>query len=196
MYRHLRHESPKHEYRIKLSNNSEFMHKIMITGNAGSGKTTFSYKLAKILNRKDVINLDKIVWKPGWILVNKEEKELELTKITKMQTWIVDGVSETIIEAADTIIFLDYPRYVCYWRTFRRNCKYIFKSRPELPERCPEILVIGKLIKIIWNFPKIVKPDILIHINKNLQKKNIFYITNDSELKATIHKIKQSNIQI
>lgn len=165
------------------------MHKIMITGNAGSGKTTLSYKLAKILNRQDVISLDKIVWKPGWILANKEEKEVELKKITNMQTWIVDGVSKTILEAADTILFLDYPRRVCYWRAFKRNCKYIFKSRLELPERCPEILVIGKLIKIIWNFPRLVKPIIIRHIDLNTQK-NIFYITNDRELKAAINKIK------
>lgn len=171
-----------------------FMHKILVTGNAGSGKTTLSYKLGKILNRKDVINLDKIVWKPGWVFVDQEQKESELTKITKMQTWIVDGVSKTILEAADTIIFLDYPRYICYWRAFKRNCKYIFKSRPELPERCPEILVISKLIKIIWNFPGVAKPTILRHINENLQKKNIFYITNDSELEVALHKINKSNL--
>ncbi len=164
----------------------------MITGNAGSGKTTLSYQLAKILNRQDIISLDKIVWKPGWKLVDKKEKELELAKVTKMQTWIVDGVSKTILEAADTIIFLDYPRHVCYWRAFKRNYKYIFKSRPELPERCPEILVIGKLIKIIWNFPKIAKPIILKHLKENSQKKNIFYITNDRELEAAIDKIKHN----
>lgn len=163
----------------------------MITGNAGSGKTTLSYKLAKLLNRKDVICLDKIVWKPGWILVDKAEKELEFEKIAKMESWIVDGVSKTILEAADTILFLDYPRRVCYWRAFRRNCNYIFKSRPELPERCPEILIIGGLIKIIWNFPNLFKPTILKHINENLQKKKIFYITNDTEMKVMIDQMTQ-----
>jgi adenylate kinase family enzyme len=165
------------------------MHKILITGNAGSGKTTLCYRLAKILNRNDVINLDKIVWKPRWILVDKEEKEFELTKISKMQTWIVDGISKQIFEAADTIVFLDYPRYVCYWRAFRRNCKYLFRSRPELPEKCPEILIISKLIKIIWNFPGLVKPAILGQIKENLQNKTIFYITNNNELEAAINKI-------
>lgn len=169
------------------------MNKIMITGNAGSGKTTLSYKLAQLLNRQDVICLDKIVWKPGWILVDKEKKELELAIIAKMQFWIVDGVSKTILEAADTIIFLDYPRRVCYWRAFRRNCKYIFKSRPELPARCPEVLIVGSLIKIIWNFPAIVKPNILRHINENLQKKNIFCIANDSELEVMMDEIKQKS---
>jgi adenylate kinase family enzyme len=164
----------------------------MITGNAGSGKTTLSLKLAKLLNRQDIICLDKIVWKPGWILVDKEEKELELAKIRKMQSWIVDGVSKTILEAAETILFLDYPRHICYWRAFKRSCKYIFKSRPELPEKCPEILIIGNLIKIIWNFPTLVKPNILKHINENLQKKKIFYITNDRELETIIDAIKQN----
>jgi adenylate kinase family enzyme len=167
------------------------MHKIMITVNAGSGKTTLTHKLANILNRHDIICLDKIIWKSGWLLVNKEEKELELAKIAKMESWIVDGVSNTILEAADTILFLDYPRRICYWRAFRRNWKYIFKSRPELPEKCPELMIIGSLIKIIWNFPALAKPDILRHINENLQKKKIFYITNNTDLKVTIDEIKQ-----
>lgn len=173
-----------------------FMRKIMIIGNAGSGKTTLSHKLAKILNRQDIISLDKIVWKPGWVIVDKNEKELVLAKIAQMQTWIVDGVSKTILDAADTIFFLDYPRHICYWRAFRRNCKYIFISRPELPEKCPEILVIGKLLKIIWNFPKLVKPIILKHIIENSQKKKIFYITSEHELQAAIVEIQQSNVQI
>lgn len=165
------------------------MRKILITGNAGSGKTTLSYKLADELNRTDLINLDKIVWKPGWILVDKEEKELELIEITKMQTWIVDGVSRKLLEAADTIIFLDYPRHVCYWRALKRNYKYLFKSRPELPERCPEILIVGKLIKIIWNFPRLVKPVIIAHIKENSKNKTIFHVRNNMELKSVMNKI-------
>lgn len=162
------------------------MNKIMITGNAGSGKTTLSQKLAKILNRQDVISLDKIVWKSGWKMVGPEERNLEFIKITKMQNWIVDGVSKIILESADTIIFLDYPRKVCYWRALKRNRKYIFKSRPELPEKCPEVLVLVKLVNIIWNFPNIVKPNIIEHINLNLKHKKIFHIKNDNELEIFI----------
>jgi adenylate kinase family enzyme len=166
------------------------MEKILITGNAGSGKTTLSYQLAEVLNRQDVINLDKLIWKPKWRLADTEERELEFTNIIRKQAWIVDGVSKIILEAADTIIFLDYPRHICYFRAFKRNLKYLFQSRPELPEKCPEILIIGKLIKIIWNFPKTVKPVIINHIELNLQKKNVFHVTNDSELKKALDEIK------
>ncbi len=92
-----------------------------------------------------------------------------------MQSWIVDGVSKTILEAADTIFFLDYPRSVCNWRALRRSWKYIFKSRPEVPEKCPEIIIIGSLINIIWNFPALVKPDILRHINEKVQERKYLY---------------------
>lgn len=165
------------------------MKKIIITGNAGSGKTTLTSKIAKILDRHEVISLDKIVWKSGWQLTSKEEKELQFTNIISKPSWIVDGVSKSILEAADTIIFLDYPRHICYFRALLRNRNYMFRSRPELPKKCPEILALGKLIKIIWNFPNTVRPVILNHINENTQGKRIFHVTNNKELLSTINEI-------
>ena len=167
------------------------MNRILVTGNAGTGKTTLSHQLAKILN-KEIICLDSIVWKPGWVLADKEEKERQFTAITEINSWVVDGVSRTILEAADTIIFLDYPRYVCYLRAFKRNRRYLFRSRPELPQKCPEILVVGKLLKIIWNFNKLVRPTIINHIEKNINFKRIFHIRSNRELAFVINEIKKT----
>jgi hypothetical protein len=38
---------------------------------------------------------------------------------------------------------------------------YLFRSRPGMPERCPEIQIIPTLARIIWNFPTAVAPRIL-----------------------------------
>ena len=46
--------------------------KISIIGCPGSGKSTLSVQLAKILNL-EAIHLDKIYWKPYWVNISKEE---------------------------------------------------------------------------------------------------------------------------
>ena len=63
--------------------------------------------------------------------------------------------------AADLVVFLDVPRRVSLVRCARRNAPYLFRSRPDLPERCPEVLIIPKLLKIIWQFPTHVRPQLL-----------------------------------
>ncbi len=161
------------------------MERIFITGNAGSGKTTLSKQIGKILKR-DVINLDKIVWKPYWSLTPSAERSVQICNLIKSNRWIIEGVSKDVLKASDTVIFLDYSRRISYWRVLKRNLRYLFKTRPELPEKCPEILVIKKLIQIIWNFNNKVRPCILDHIEENKHVKNIFHIRENSEIKSLL----------
>lgn len=134
--------------------------KILVTGNAGSGKSTLAKQIA---DAQDLpcFGLDQIVWKPKWEKSSDDEIRKEISKLISHDDWVIDGVSNQIMEAADVIVFLDVPRRVSFWRATKRNHKYLFKSRPGLPEDCPEILIIPKLTKIIWRFPKRVRPRIL-----------------------------------
>lgn len=158
------------------------MKRIFITGNAGSGKTTLSEKLSKILEIK-TIGLDNIVWQPGWSATSSVERAKKIADIVKLEEWIIDGVSKDVLKAADTIVFLDFPRKVSYWRVFKRNWRYLFHSRPGLPEGCPEIMIIKQVLKIIWDFPKKVRPVIIGYVHENKENKNIFHIRTNNELK-------------
>jgi len=136
------------------------MRRIHITGNAGSGKTTLAAQLGAQLNLP-VFGLDTIVWQPGWKKSPPEwraEKEAELVEREK---WIIEGVSPRVRAAADVIVFLDVPRATSYLRCAKRNWRHLFRSRPDLPAYCPEILIIPRLVKIIWQFPKLMRPQIV-----------------------------------
>ena len=131
--------------------------KIFVTGNAGSGKTTVGKKIAAQMGM-DLLGLDKIVWQEGWKKTSPEEVKEKILALIAREHWIIEGVSDEILKAADKVVFLDVPRSLCYWRTLKRNWRYLFSSRPELPKNCPEILIIPTLIKIIWRFPTELAP--------------------------------------
>lgn len=167
------------------------MNRIFITGNAGSGKTTLSKKIGSLLNN-EVINLDKIVWQPRWAITPPRERAIQIGTLIASKSWIIEGVSTDILNAADTIIFLDCPRRISYWRVLKRNWRYLFKSRPELPKDCPEILIMKKLIRIIWNFQKMVRPSILDYIEENKDRKNIFHIRDNNDINLLISVINKN----
>lgn len=90
--------------------------KISIIGCPGSGKSTLSVQLAKILNL-EAIHLDKIYWKPYWVNISKEEFDEKHDEILKKESFILDGnYNRTIskrLEKCDLVIYLDYDSQVC-----------------------------------------------------------------------------------
>ena len=162
------------------------MRRILVTGNAGSGKTSVAQLLAS-QTALVYIGLDSIVWKPGWLKTPAPERQEKESAIAETPTWVVDGVSLLILRAADTVVFLDYPRYKCFWRVLFRNIPYLFRSRPGLPERCPEISIVPTLIKIIWRFPQKVRPGILSECHAT--GKRVVQIRSNSELKRFLSSV-------
>jgi len=141
--------------------------RIHITGNAGSGKTTLARELGEILSI-NVFGLDKIVWQENWVATSFEERVSLEKELASKEEWIIEGVSSIARNSADYIIFLDFPRSICLKRGVLRSVKYLFSTRPELPNNCPEFKIIHKLIKLIWQFNTLARPSIIGDIkNKN-----------------------------
>lgn len=94
------------------------MKRILIIGNSGSGKSWLAAQLAERLNIREV-NLDTIVWQPGGFNQKRPQHEIDLAIQTLAQDpeWVVEGVfgalAEQLLDAADTLLFLDLDWSVC-----------------------------------------------------------------------------------
>ena len=137
------------------------MRRINVTGNAGSGKTTLAKTLGHLLTIP-VIHFDQIVWQPNWQKTPPETRQKAEEKLFSQKQWIIDGVSHTVREQADLVLFLDIPAYKCTFRALKRTIRHLFIQRSELPENCPEYQIIPYLFKLIWRFPKEAGAEIIL----------------------------------
>jgi adenylate kinase family enzyme len=137
--------------------------RVLVIGAGGSGKTTFARALAAQRNLP-LIHLDALYWSAGWTPTPNEEWDRIVAELIARDTWVMDGnYGRTLaprLAACDCVIFLDFSRYVCLWRVFRRWLAYRGRSRPDLAEGCPESLT-WEFIWWIWTYPRRRRPEIL-----------------------------------
>ncbi|MCL2350910.1 MAG: AAA family ATPase [Firmicutes bacterium] len=137
--------------------------RIMILGSAGSGKSTLAAKLGGILGIP-VIHLDRLFWNPGWVETPKDEMDRRVIEAASGERWIIDGnYSRTMdfrMERADSIIFIDFGRFFCLCRVFKRRVKNRGKTRYDLGEGCPE-KIDWEFFKWVWNYPSRSRKDTL-----------------------------------
>ncbi len=160
------------------------MKKILITGNTGSGKTTFGKHLARSLELRSH-GLDSIVWKPGWQKTSSEEKREKIQALINEDSRIIEGVSSQAFLAADTIFFLDMPLHRCLFNILRRFLANGLGTRDSLPANCPEYLGVFKAIRIAFIYQKSTRPHILELIAEHKQKK-VIWIKSYRDLEKTL----------
>lgn len=126
--------------------------RVVVTGMAGAGKSTFSRQLAARTGLP-LIHLDLHSWRPGWVRVPHDELIEIQRQLLVGQRWIVDSndVDEDLLLArADTLVVITTPWWVCSWRASRRGLRR--PAGTQLPEGCEESLSqrIGDEWGIAW----------------------------------------------
>jgi len=109
--------------------------RVVVTGLAGSGKSTFALALAARTGLP-VIHLDLSYWKPGWVAPSESEWRDKQRDVLAGDAWIADGnYHETLdlrLERADTVVVLDTPWWRCSGRALLRG----FRMPADLPGGC------------------------------------------------------------
>jgi adenylate kinase family enzyme len=132
----------------------ETQRRIVVTGMAGSGKSTFSRALAA-KSGLPLIHLDLQFWKSGWTEPSEAEWREKQRTVLAGDAWIADGnYSETLdlrVECADTVVILATPWWRCAGRALLRG----LRMPDQLPEGCTysawqRLRDEWRLIPIIW----------------------------------------------
>jgi adenylate kinase family enzyme len=98
------------------------MHRILVGGSSGAGKTTMAKALAKRLSIPH-IEVDGLFHGPGW--VPRPEFVDDVDAATSGPAWVIDHdyafARHLVWSRIDTFVWLDYSRAVCEWRVLRRS---------------------------------------------------------------------------
>lgn len=104
------------------------MKRVVIIGTTGSGKSTVAERLAPLLGGT-AIDLDALNWGPNWtpapLAILRERVEVVLDG----DRWVVAGnysaLRDVVWSRADTLVWLDYPLPLIFWRLLRRTLRRI-----------------------------------------------------------------------
>jgi len=163
-------------------------------GLPASGKTTLANKLGNILEI-NVTHLDKIFWKEkGGIKQDSFVEELSI--VMENDKWIIEGSmprSKTLdmrIKNADTIVLIDVPLVVVFWRQIKRFFKYFGKVRPDMADGVKQRYPITWAeFKHALDYPM---KDLYQKIKENSENKKVFIIKNFKDESNFLRNIKQS----
>lgn len=131
------------------------MRRVMVVGQPGSGKSTFARRLGAATGLP-VVHIDTIHWQPGWVERPWPEKDRLVAEVHARDAWIFEGGHSRSwperLARADTLIWLDVTLPRRLWRVLRRTLTGLGRTRPDLPEHCPERLDRGYLgfLAYIW----------------------------------------------
>ena len=124
-------------------------HRVLVTGLAGSGKSTFSRALSAKTGLP-VIHLDSHYWKPGWVKPSDDEWQEKQRTLLAGEAWIADGnYHETLalrLERTQTVVILDTRWWICAGRAFVRG----LRKPGEMPEVRRRVRDEWRLVGNVW----------------------------------------------
>ena len=164
------------------------MKRIMVIGCPGSGKSTFSKKLHKVIGIP-LYHLDMMYWNPDKTTVAKTVFRERLSQVISKSEWIIDGNYGSTMElrmmACDTVIFLDYPLDVCLDGIKSRKGK----PRTDMPWIESENEEDEEFVEFIKNYNSDSRPKVM-SLLQTYSSKNIFVFKTRAEADTFIENCK------
>jgi len=158
------------------------INKISIIGGPGTGKSTLSNNLGKVLNLP-VYHIDGLHYLENWQIRDKNERDQIILDTIKNSKWIMDGTYHSTLEMrvknSDIIIFLNYSTFSRIKGILTRYFKNGNKEKPEIPG-CKERMTL-EFFKFTINWNK-TKGKTINNVLEKYKDKNILIFKNRKSL--------------
>ncbi len=161
------------------------MKHVAIIGSPGSGKSTFARKLGAATGLP-VVHLDTEHHRQDKdYYTNIGSWDRYVLSEIKKETWIIEGNFSSTFEQrfakADTIIYIDTPRWLTIPRLFRRLFHRSPERRPEMPEGWSEKFNY-KFFRYAWRFKYRRRPIYMDMLQQLPKTKSVYILKNKREV--------------
>ena len=109
------------------------MRRVSVVGCSGAGKSAFAARLAQTLAVRHV-ELDALHWGPNWVAADRGEFRDRVGAVVETDAWVIDGnywgkLGSSVWDRADTIIWIDPPRWRTMWQVVTRTLRRVLTGR-------------------------------------------------------------------
>lgn len=136
--------------------------------------------------------IDQLIWQPGWKMLPHEDLSKKITEFLARKKWVVDGMllrhTPQALAAADTVVFLDFPRWLCLYSVLKRQLLSYGRSRPEMHPGCPEHFD-WEFLVWIWRWRERNRPGVLAALERRPPKQAFIHLENRQDLDAWLRRI-------
>ncbi len=165
------------------------MKRVLVMGPSGSGKSTLAREVGAALGL-EVVHLDRLHYRADWVEAPPEEFRAAILDAVQEPAWVIDGnytskgASEERLAACDTIVFLDFPRRVCFWRVLRRTVRTFGRTRPDLADGCIERIDF-EFLRWVWDAPG-RRPKMLALLDQYRDTRRVVVLSNTREVRRFV----------
>lgn len=170
------------------------MKRVAVFGNAGGGKSTLARQLA-VITGLPLYVIDKLQFNDGGAAVPHEEYLDRHRHILKTETWIIDGFGDTATvwercEFADTLVHIDMPLPVHYWRVTKRLIKGLFADPEGWPKGSPLWRSTMAGYRVLPQCHRYLTPQYRQLISEMAASKRVAHLTSSREMIAFLDNVR------
>jgi adenylate kinase family enzyme len=176
------------------------MKKVAVFGNAGGGKSTLARQLAE-LTRLPLYPLDLIQFEVGGGEVPRAQYLETHADLLRRDAWIIDGFGGVTsawerFAAADTLVYVDLPRFTHYRWVTKRLIKGLFVKPEGWPEKSPMWASTIDSLRVVGRCHRHLTPKYRQLVADAAASKRVHHLRSPAEIRSFLASVRRARVNL